>query len=125
MTCRALQNAITFWVFFFITKKVQLCAENRAFFWLVNQEIHVCDSTRATREIRFSDDAYNYHLSQLRIRIEMCFGRLVSKWRIFKSPLCVNVNNATRIINKRITSCILYPNIIPSVQGDYEKDSHR
>ena len=42
--------------------------------------------------------AYNYHLSQLRIRIEVCFGRLVSKWRIFKSPLCINVTNATRII---------------------------
>ena len=26
-----------------------------AFFWLVNQEIHVCDLTRATCEIRFSD----------------------------------------------------------------------
>ena len=36
-------------------------------------------------------DVYNYHLSQLRIRIEMCFGRLVSKWRILKAPLCVKV----------------------------------
>ena len=43
-------------------------------------------------------DAYNYHLSQLRIRIEMCFGRLVSKWRILKAPLCVKMKNATRII---------------------------
>ena len=27
-------------------------------------------------------DSYNCHMSQLRIRIEMCFGRFVSKWRI-------------------------------------------
>ena len=44
-------------------------------------------------------DAHNYRLSQLRIRIELCFGRLVSNWRIFKAPLlCVKVKNATRII---------------------------
>jgi len=43
-------------------------------------------------------DAYNYHLSQVRIRIEMCFGRFVSKWRILKNPLCVKLRNATRII---------------------------
>ena len=34
-------------------------------------------------------DAYNHHLSQLRIRIEMCFGRFVSKWRIFSRVLFV------------------------------------
>ena len=43
-------------------------------------------------------DTYNFHLSQVRIRIEMAFGRLVSKWRILKTPLCVKVRNATRII---------------------------
>ena len=42
--------------------------------------------------------AYKYHLSQFRIRIEMCFGRFVSKWRILKTPLCVKLRNATRII---------------------------
>ena len=26
---------------------------------------------------------YNFYLSQLRIRIEMAFGRLSTKWRIF------------------------------------------
>ena len=43
-------------------------------------------------------DTYNFHLSQVRIRIEMAFGRLVSKWRIFKAPLSVKIKNATRII---------------------------
>ena len=31
--------------------------------------------------------AFNFYLSQLRIRIEMAFGLLVNKWRIFKSPM--------------------------------------
>ena len=35
-------------------------------------------------------DAYNFYLSQLRIRIEMCFGRLTIKWRIFRTDLCAN-----------------------------------
>ena len=43
-------------------------------------------------------DTYNFHLSQVMIHIEMAFGRLLSKWRIFKSPLSVKMKNATRII---------------------------
>ena len=38
---------------------------------------------------------YNYCLSQLRIRIEMIFGRLTTKWRIFRSDLdCSTPKNA-------------------------------
>ena len=38
---------------------------------------------------RFEDYrlVYNFYLSQLRIRIECCFGRLTSKWRIFRRNL--------------------------------------
>ena len=43
-------------------------------------------------------DTYNFHLSQVRIHIEMAFGRLVSKSRILKTPLSVKMKNATRII---------------------------
>jgi DDE superfamily endonuclease len=39
-------------------------------------------------------DAYNFYLSQLRIRIEMTFGMLTTKWRIFRRPLQVSVANA-------------------------------
>jgi hypothetical protein len=38
-------------------------------------------------------DAYNFYLSQLRIRIEMTFGLLVNKWRIFKRPLQIKLKN--------------------------------
>lgn len=34
--------------------------------------------------------AYNFYLSQLRIRIEMAFGLLVNKWRIFQRALVVD-----------------------------------
>ena len=33
------------------------------------------------------NDTYNFYLSQLRIRIEMAFGRLTCKWRIFRKNL--------------------------------------
>ena len=42
-------------------------------------------------------DAFNFYLSQLRIRIEMTFGLLVNKWRIFKRPLQMKVKNVGRV----------------------------
>ncbi|KAH9111947.1 hypothetical protein AeMF1_013630 [Aphanomyces euteiches] len=42
---------------------------------------------------------YNFYISQLRIRIEMAFGLLVNKWRIFKRPLRVKFSNCNQIIN--------------------------
>jgi len=42
-------------------------------------------------------DAYNFYLSQLRIRIEMTFGRLVNKWGIFKRPLQVQLKNVGKV----------------------------
>jgi len=35
----------------------------------------------------FVNSAYNFYLSQCRIQIEMAFGFLTNKWRIFKHPL--------------------------------------
>jgi hypothetical protein len=32
-------------------------------------------------------ESYNFYQSQLRIRIEMAFGRMTTKWRIFRKPL--------------------------------------
>ena len=45
--------------------------------------VHFTGSQREVPE----KDSFNFHLSQLRIRIEMAFGRLVGKWRILRSPL--------------------------------------
>eukprot|EP00475_Leptophrys_vorax_P038089 TRINITY_DN6652_c0_g1_i7.p1 TRINITY_DN6652_c0_g1~~TRINITY_DN6652_c0_g1_i7.p1 ORF type:complete len:122 (-),score=16.64 TRINITY_DN6652_c0_g1_i7:172-537(-) len=43
-------------------------------------------------------DSFNFYLSQLRIRIEMAFGFLVGKWRIFRRPLQVKLENPHKII---------------------------
>ncbi len=43
------------------------------------------------------NDTYNYHLSQLRIRIEMTFSRFVNKWQLFQSPLQVKLKNAGKV----------------------------
>ena len=40
---------------------------------------------------------YNFYLSQLQIRIEMAFGRLTTKWRIFRSNLNYSVEKNSQI----------------------------
>lgn len=42
-------------------------------------------------------DVYNFYLSQCRIRIEMTFGRLVNKWRIFRRPLQLKLSNIAKL----------------------------
>jgi hypothetical protein len=42
---------------------------------------------------------YNFHLSQLRIRIEMAFGLLSTKWRIFRRNLEYSLEKNIKIIN--------------------------
>ena len=42
--------------------------------------------------------AYNFYLSQLRIHIEMAFGRLTTKWRIFRRNLEGNLDRISDII---------------------------
>jgi hypothetical protein len=43
-------------------------------------------------------DSFNFALSQLRIRVEMAFGLLVSKWGIFDRPLSTKLERTTAII---------------------------
>jgi hypothetical protein len=45
------------------------------------------------------NDAYNYYLSQLRIRIEQAFGLLTTKWRIFRAPIAATLATTSDIIN--------------------------
>ena len=60
------------------------------------------------------NDSYNFHISQCRIRIEMTFGRFTNKWRLFRQPLEVKLENigplflcATRLHNFCINQKIL------------------
>lgn len=41
---------------------------------------------------------YNFYLSQMRIRIEMAFGRLTTKWRIFRRDLSYSTRMNSNII---------------------------
>ncbi|POM69632.1 Hypothetical protein PHPALM_14062 [Phytophthora palmivora] len=44
-------------------------------------------------------DSYNFHFSQLRIRIEMEFGLLVNKWRVLKLPPHVRLRHCRFVIS--------------------------
>jgi hypothetical protein len=41
---------------------------------------------------------YNFYLSQQRIRVEMAFARLTTKWRIFRRNLDVRLTKCSKII---------------------------
>jgi len=43
-------------------------------------------------------DAFNFFLSQLRIRIEQSFGLLTTKWRVFKKPLELSLWRASLLV---------------------------
>jgi DDE superfamily endonuclease len=43
-------------------------------------------------------DAFNFFLSQLRIRIEMAFGLLQTKWCVLNRPLQVNLSTAAKVV---------------------------
>ena len=43
------------------------------------------------------NDAYNFYLSQLRIRIEMAFGLLCGKWAILQQRLQLDLKNVGKL----------------------------
>ncbi len=69
---------------------------------VVGDNAYVCSEHLLTpfpgkKRHQAQNDSYNYHLSQLRIRIKMIFGRFMKKWRLFQRPLQVKLKNAGRI----------------------------
>mmetsp|Transcript_12874 Transcript_12874/g.14522 ORF Transcript_12874/g.14522 Transcript_12874/m.14522 type:complete len:181 (+) Transcript_12874:104-646(+) len=52
-----------------------------------------------TQRHNVNNDSFNYHLSQLRIRVEMAFGRLVNKFRILNRKLECKTNKANARIS--------------------------
>jgi len=68
------------------------------------------------------NDNFNFYLSQMRIRIEMSFGIMVTKWRILRSPLCVKLSNVPRLINaiaRLHNYCIIEQEPIPQLDIMY------
>lgn len=67
-----------------------------------------------------ANDAYNFYLSQLRIRIEMAFGLMTSKWRILRKPLEVDLKNARKVI---VSICRLHNYVITRNQSVLDRFS--
>ena len=78
--------------------------------WHTIDAINACDalelwlpSTReeldAKRRFLEKCDNFNFFLSQLRIRIEMAFGLLVTKWRILHIPINVKFSNLRKLVS--------------------------
>ena len=61
-------------------------------------------------------DAFNYYLSQLRIRVEMAFGRLVNKFRILNGKIEGSLDRVTAIL----TACARLHNFIIQQDGPFE-----
>jgi hypothetical protein len=78
---------------------------------VIGDNAYVCSENLLTpfsgqQRLESAKDSYNFYLSQLRIRIEMTFGRFVNKWGLFKRPLQIRLKNvgivfmcATRLHN--------------------------
>ena len=74
-----------------------------ATFFVVTDAAYIGTNTlltpfKGSQRDNWINDAFNFFLSQLRIKIEQAFGMLVEKWRILKSPLTRNVRAAANII---------------------------
>lgn len=79
--------------------------------YIIGDNAYVCGEHLLTpfpgqQRSNTTKDAYNFFLSQLRIRIEMTFGRFVNKWRVFLCPLRIKLKfigpifmSATRLHN--------------------------
>jgi len=63
-----------------------------------------------------ANDAFNYYLSQLRIRVEMAFGRLVNKFRILSGKIEGSLDRVTAIL----TACARLHNYIIQEDGPFE-----
>lgn len=59
------------------------------------------------------NDAYNFYLSQVRIRIEMVFACLVTKWRILRAPLIGSLSS----ISRTLMACAILHNYVIDNDG--------
>jgi hypothetical protein len=44
------------------------------------------------------NNAFNFHLLQLRIKIEQSFGLMVNKWRVFKKPVEIRLERVPHLV---------------------------
>jgi hypothetical protein len=65
---------------------------------VIGDNAYVCSEKLLTpfsgqQRLESAKDAYNFYLSQFRIRIKMTFGRFMNKWGLFKRPLQICLKN--------------------------------
>ena len=58
---------------------------------------HVLTPYSGSQKKDVPKDAYNFFLSQVRIRIEMTFGRFLNKWRFFGRPVQCKLHNIGKL----------------------------
>jgi hypothetical protein len=66
-----------------------------------------------------AQDAFNFYLSQLRIRVEMAFGRLVNKFRILSGKINGSIDRVSAIL----MACVRLHNYIIQEDGPFECNS--
>ncbi|OWY95811.1 hypothetical protein PHMEG_00034089, partial [Phytophthora megakarya] len=59
---------------------------------------HMLTPIGGVRGKNSASDNYDFFVSQLRIKIEQAFGRLSNKWRFLKSPIQLNLRNASKAV---------------------------
>ena len=96
--------------------------KNSPFFFVGDNAYVLCDELLipySGNNMTESQRTYNFYLSQMRIRIEMAFGRLTTKWRVFRTKL----ENTTET-NSKICSvaAILHNYIINETDIDERAD---
>jgi hypothetical protein len=71
-----------------------------------------------------NNDAFNFHLSQMRIRIEMAFGRLVRKFQVLKRKIEVKLGKISQIISAcaRLHNFIIDMDVPPTIFNEEEDD---
>ena len=98
--------------------------------FVIGDNAYVCSETLLTpfsgREKNDpSKDAFNFYLSQLRIRIEQTFGLMTGRWRILRQPLQMKLRNAAKVfmcITRLHNFCINEGNISMNNSEDSERD---
>ena len=71
-------------------------------------------------------DAFNFYLSQLRIRVEMVFGRLVNKFRILHGCVEGSIIRSSQVLTAcaRLHNCVILKNSDGAVRrGETEAPS--
>ena len=69
---------------------------------------HMLVPFTGAEKLDIEKDAYNFFQSQIRIRIEMAFGRLTTKWRILRRKL----ETSLKVSSKILSACAILHNFV-------------